>query len=175
MGRGRGARGGSGPAGALPPPPPPALLTFSSFPCYALLSTFCFSASNIVAKKMLSDSSPEEVGFSLFTLTALGSGLCLMIGYASGASYAVIGSALYHAAFWKECVVLGSLTFLAHILMNRALSSRQVLFLLPFGAIRPLLSTWLGWHFFNEPWPTPLMWTGSLAMLLVMVLLSREQ
>lgn len=151
------------------------IFEFNTFPFYTFLSMFCFSASNIIAKKMLERTSPEEVGFSLFALTAFGAGMLIFIGYFLDASFVEFKTVLNNnTIFWKDCIVLGSITFLSHILMNRALFVRQILFLLPFGAVRPILSTWFGWYFFNEPWPTFWMWGGSIAMLLAMLLLSKE-
>ncbi|PPE03206.1 DMT family transporter [Holospora curviuscula] len=154
---------------------------FSILPVLPFLATFCFAASNILAKKLLSRSSVEDVGCSLFVLTALGAGACIGVQHWYGLflngkiffnHYTVHVQSIL---FWKDCIVLGSLTFLAHILMNRALSVHRVLFLLPFGISRPVVSAFLGWYFFKEAWPNPWMWTGSIAMIIAIILLSKKQ
>lgn len=155
-------------------------ISFHTLPLWPLLATFCFAASSILAKKLLFRSSPEEVGFSLFALTALGAGIAIF-----AASQGLIPSefaplnATLHASrkllFWKNVLALGSLTFLSHLMLNRALFGRQILFLLPFGGTKPLISAFLGWYFFHEPWPTLWMWTGSFAMLIAISLLSTER
>ena len=155
-------------------------ISLYSLPLYPLLATFCFSASNILAKKMLFRASPEEVGFSLFALTALGAfvGIILSAQGIISPDFAPLTSTLRASRellFWKNALALASLTFLSHLMLNRALFTRQVLFLLPFGATKPLSSAFLGWYFFHEPWPTLWMWTGSLAMLIAISLLSTER
>ncbi|ETZ06774.1 EamA-like transporter family protein [Holospora obtusa F1] len=159
-------------------------LQFRNIPLLPFLAIFCFSASNIVAKKMLKRSSPEEVGCSVFALTALGTALCILIEYVwrpfflsatTRLTLQEMLNLLFLKKFLKNFVILGSLTFLSHILMNRALALHRVLFLLPFGATRPMISAFLGWYFFNEPWPSLWMWTGSAAMIVAIVLLSQER
>jgi drug/metabolite transporter (DMT)-like permease len=155
-------------------------ISLHTLPLWPLLATFCFAASNILAKKLLLRSTPEEVGFSLFALTALGAFIGII-----ASSQGVIAmhlaplSSILHASrnllFWKNVLALGSLTFLSHLMLNRALFGRQILFLLPFGATKPLTSAFLGWYFFHEPWPTLWMWAGSLAMLVAISLLSTER
>ena len=155
------------------------LFSLRTFPVLPFLATFSFAVSNVLAKKLLARSSPEEVGCSVFALTALGACVCLFIqcwyGPFIDSSISFNGCPIKAIGFWKDCIVLGSLTFLSHILMNRALSIHRVIFLIPFGATRPVVSAFLGWYFFKEPWPSLWMWVGSSVMIGAIIVLSKKQ
>ncbi|GAJ45852.1 EamA-like transporter family protein [Holospora elegans E1] len=66
-----------------------ACFQLKKFPVFPFLAIFCFSASNILAKKMLRRASPEDVGCSVFALTALGAGSYIAAEYIFGPIFKV--------------------------------------------------------------------------------------
>ena len=125
-----------------------------------LVANILFALVNLMSKSMVARVPPLFLTF--FLLVTTGTGLLFTLP-------------TWHWPSINEGVILlglGSLTALAHLCLHQAMKHTEILTLIPLGAIRLLVSAFIGWMFFHE---VPTLWTGcgTLAIGVGVIMLAR--
>lgn len=153
-----------------------------------LAGSVCFAICQLINKKTLHKLSYQSVTFFMAISLSFLSWVTLLIEWLFGHSHPSL-SFPTTPTVWGNAVLLGLSTAGAFLFSNKALSVKEITFLLPFGSTRFIATALLGCllflekapsllfgsFFFLEKTPSLWMWGGSIIIIVSLALLTRHE